>query len=313
MELFVPRLNFGRRLELLGNFVQHGAGQSPEAFRAYYDAVGIHKPAIYMSYVSFRDDIPTYFSTLANDLKSYHLHRLIPQIGLFMNGGGLNEHPVPSYDGEVADGGYDAQIAQLCAGLRALARPVYLRIGFEFNGPWNGYHADTFKRAWLRIATALRREKLEEVATVWCYCSLPSSREQPWGIDRDYEPFYPGDNFVDWWSIDLFSVADFSIDNARWFLEDATRRRFPVMIGESTPRWVGVQGGEQTWREWFIPYFDFIRTQPTVKAFCYINWNWTQYKPFADWGDARIEANEAILRLYQAELIQPWYRHAAIV
>src|SRR5260370_24453913 len=61
-------------------------------------------------------------------------------------------------------------------------------------------------------------------------------------------------------------------------MHDALHHGYPVMIGESTTRWVGgVQGGEETWRTWFDPYFTFIRTWPTVKAFCYISWNWEQY------------------------------------
>jgi hypothetical protein len=310
MQRFVARLDSGRKLEPSGNVVLHGAGQSPEAFRSYYAAVGGNKPLLYMSYVSFQDDLPAYFATLRDELRSYTSSSLIPQIGLYMNGGGLDEHPVPPYDEAVAAGLYDTQIAELCAGLKSLACPVFLRIGFEFNGPWNGYRPESFKRAWIRIVEALRREGLDEVATVWCYCPLPSRREQPWGVDRDYEAFYPGDDVVDWWSIDLFEVADFYIDNTRWFMEDATQRQFPVMIGEATPRKVGVNEGETAWQKWFRPFFDFIYSQPTVKAFCYINWNWTQYPQFHDWGDARIEANETVLRYYQAELANEWYRHA---
>lgn len=310
MKPFTPRLNFGRRLEPAGDVVLHGAGQSPAAFHSYDAAVGTTKPILYMSYVSFRDDLPAYFAALRQELDSFSGSPLVPQIGLYMNGGGLGEHAVGAYDEAVAGGAYDSQIEQFCVGLKTLNRPAFIRIGFEFNGSWNGYRPEPYKRAWRRIVEALRRENLTQVAAVWCYCPLPSSREQPGRIDRDYEPFYPGDDVVDWWSIDLFEVADFSIDNARWFMEDAARRGFPVMIGEATPRKVGVEGGEAAWRGWFAPFFDFIRSQPVVKAFCYINWDWTQYPQFADWGNARIEANAAVLERYQAELAHPWYRHA---
>jgi len=95
------------------------------------------------------------------------------------------------------------------------------------------------------------------------------------------------------------------------FLKDAEQRSFPVMIGESTPGWVGgVQGGEKTWKEWFVPYFSFIHTQPTVKAFCYISWNWAEYPAWSDWGDARIWVNPVILDHYQRELADPLYHHA---
>src|SRR5262249_52526965 len=130
---------------------------------------------------------------------------------------------------------------------------------------------------------------------------------------RDYDPYYPGDGWVDWWAVDLFSPDNFVMDNTRWFMADAERRRFPVMIGESTPRWVGgVQAGEAAWTAWFAPYFGFIRRHATVKAFCYINWDWTQYPVWSDWGDARIQANPVILERYRQELVDPLFQHARI-
>jgi hypothetical protein len=220
---------------------------------------------------------------------------------------------VPHYEQEVADGQLDAQIHALCEGLRLLQRPASIRIGFEFNGPWNGYEPQAYKAAWRRIVSTFRTSGLDEVAAVWCYCPPPSSREHPHGRDRDYLAYYPGDDYVDWWSIDLFSAEDFRLDNTQAFLQDAQQHGFPVMIGESTPRWVGgVRAGEETWRSWFAPYFTFIHAWPAIKAFCYISWNWAEYPLWADWGDARIWINKAILQRYRQELADPVYRHAPI-
>jgi hypothetical protein len=308
---FVPRLNFGRRLEPAGDVVLHGAGQSPDAFKDYWDAVGVNKPSVYMTYISLKDDLPKYFATLQAELELYAPARLMPQIGLFMNGGGLGEHPGPHYEHEVAEGKYDAQIEALCRGLKYLNRPVYLRIGFEFNGSWNGYVAEPFKAAWRRIVMALRAHNLNQVATLWCYCPLASAREKTWGVDRDYAPFYPGDDWVDWWSIDLFEPAQFAIENALFFMKDAEQHGFPVMIGETTPRWVGgVQRGAATWGTWYETFFNFIRAQPAVKGFCYINWDWAKYPGMDDWGDARIGENPVIVENYQQEMTNAFYRHA---
>jgi hypothetical protein len=85
------------------------------------------------------------------------------------------------------------------------------------------------------------------------------------------------------------------------------------MIGESTPRQVGgVQEAETTWNKWFIPYFNFIRTYPTIKAFCYISWDWREYPAWQDWGDARVWANEELLSWYKREISSIPYFHAAI-
>ena len=38
------------------------------------------------------------------------------------------------------------------------------------------------------------------------------------------------------------------------------------MIGESTPRYVGVADGEQSWNNWYKPYFDMIYSSPQIQA-----------------------------------------------
>jgi len=311
---YVPRLNFGRRLEPIGDVVLHGAGQSPEAFRQYFGAIGERKPALSMTYVDLRDDLSAYFQSLDQELDQYLPWSVVPQIGLIMTGGAdTDHHPEQHYEHDVAAGRYDDQIETFCAGLRRLNRPAYVRIGFEFNGSWFGYQPEPYKAAWVRIVSALRRHALDDVAAVWCYYPLPSQREHPAGVDRDYVAYYPGDEHVDWWAIDLFDAGPYTSDNALAFLADARSRGYPVMIGESTPRWVGgVQGGEATWNAWFVPYFDFIRTQPAVKAFCYISWDWTEYPIWQVWGEARMWANPIVLERYQRELADPLFCHAPI-
>lgn len=272
-----------------------------------------YKPVVYMSYVPLKADMRAYFDGLRRALSAYDPYNVVPQIGLYMNGGGLDEMHDGTYDNKVAQGYLDAQIEALCLELKRLERPVYLRIGFEFNGPWNGYSAGTFTAAWIRIVTALRSHVLENVATVWCYCPLPSMREDPDGnrIDRDYLAYYPGDEWVDWWSIDLFSPDMFTLDNTRWFMEAAEQHHFPVMIGESTPRGISVQMADEAWNQWYARFFNFIRMEPCVKAFCYINWNWDAYPEFSGWGDARIQVEPTILERYRQELADPMYLHAS--
>jgi hypothetical protein len=311
---YAGRLDFGRRLEPVGDRVIHGAGQDPDSFRAYWRAMGRgREPALYMSYTPLKADMRAYFEGLSRELDEYSPLRVVPQIGLHFNGGALEGKAEPHYEHEVAEGHLDVQIGAFCAGLRSLDRPAYVRIGFEFNGPWNGYEPEPYKAAWVRLVTALRSYGLEDVAAVWCYCPLPSDREEPGvgRIDRDYLQYYPGDEWVDWWSIDLFSPEMFELDNTRWFMEDARAAGYPVMIGESTPRWVGgVERGEAAWDAWYAPYFRFIRDHRIVKAFCYINWDWDRYPEFQGWGDARIQENELILERYRREIGDALFVHA---
>jgi len=322
---FIERQIFNRRFEPAGNVVLHGAGQDPgvgnrydpSPFRNYWEAMTVQqRPRIYMSYVPLKADMPEYFRRLREALSVYRPYQVLPQIGLYMNGEGEHGTWEPPYDSLVAQGQFDPQIQAFCRELRDFAIPTFVRIGFEFNGPWNGYRSDTYIAAWQRIVNAFRKNHVDNVATIWCYCPLPSTREEPnvGRIDRDYQAFYPGDDWVDWWSIDLFSPEMFTLDNTQWFLEDAATHGFPVMIGESTPRWIGgVQQAEEAWAKWFDPFFAFIRVQPTIKAFCYINWAWDSYPEFQGWGDARIEINLSLLDRYKNELANPWFVHAQVL
>lgn len=298
MNDFIPRTHSSRRLEPEG-VILHGAGQSPDAFTAYRKAVSPHTPCLYMAYADLRrTNFATWFAWLRAELERGGLG-LMPQIGLSMT---MDGQPENHYEHETAEGADDAAIAAFCRGLAELGCPAYVRVGFEFSGHWNGYQSGSYQRAWVRIARAVREHGLEKVALVWCYS--PDSR------DKDFIAYYPGDEWVDWWGIDLFALAHFSAPDTLAFMRAAAERGFPVMIGESTPRRVGVGGGETSWAAWFTPYFDFMRAHAHLKAFCYINWDWAAYPQYADWGDGRVETNPAVLACLRAELALPVYRHA---
>ena len=83
------------------------------------------------------------------------------------------------------------------------------------------------------------------------------------------------------------------------------------MIGESTPRNVGVLNGQQSWDQWFAPFFSFIHTHPEVKEFSYIDWNWSQYPQWSTWGDARLEQNAIVGGDFANEMDSLQYLHAS--
>jgi hypothetical protein len=293
---------FGRKLEPRGRVVLHGAGQTDDAtFREYSALLGPNRPILYMSYVDLEDDLDGFFKKLQADIGSYPDY-LVPQIGLSLNAGQAAKH----YEADVAEGRMDARVAMLCKGLKSLDRPVYLRIGYEFNGQWNGYDPADYVVAFRRIAVALRA-CAPETAVVWDYA--PDALGA--GYTSDYMRFYPGDDFVDWWAINLFAEDSFDSAGTRHFLDDAAAHQFPVMIAESTPRRHPVTEGVKVVDGWYKPYFELMRRYPQIKAFCYINWDWRKYPQWADWGDARIQNNPLVLAFYRREVANKLYRSAA--
>lgn len=298
-----PRSNYDARLEI-ADVVLHGAGQSPAAFKQYFDYMPAeNKPVIYMYYIELKAlENDRWVNDLIEQLSAYPDHFILPQIGLSMSDG---DDPNSSYEDSVATGVYDSQIGHLVQGLEKLGRPSYLRIGYEFNGlAWNGYSANTYVIAFQRITDAIRLAELE-VATVWC--SVVGG-----GTDDNYQSYYPGDNYVDWWAIDLFSVTDFSEPLTTNFMMDAHSSNKPVMIGETTPRFIGADDASD-WTDWFRHYYEFIENNAGVKATCYINWNWPEFTDFpqwSDWGNAELIANDFVRVNYVHRLRQNPYFNA---
>ncbi|AXT60906.1 PKD domain-containing protein [Aquimarina sp. AD10] len=283
------RNNYNARYEL-NDHIYHGAGQSYSDFQSYYNKMPKHhKPSMYMHYVSLKSlTSGTWSTTLKSNLASFGNDFVIPQIGVSMTvDGDPNQH----YEDDVAIGKYDQQIDYLIEGLKELDRPVFLRIGYEFNGSaWNGYQASTYVASFKRITDKIRVANIE-VATVWCFSA---------DGDADFTSFYPGDSYVDWWAIDIFSAEGFTSTKTVAFMNSAHSASKPVMIGESTPRFVGADD-DQDWDNWFKDYFNFIDNYPGIKASCYISWDWSN-TPWPTWGNAIIGTNDLIRVLYTHHL-----------
>ena len=295
------RDNYGAMLEPNGHILS-GAGQSPEAFNNFWNTMNpSHRPTLYMYYIELSKLTNTWYVDLKEKLNAYPNNFIIPQIGLSMTQEAQNGNPPSPYDVEVAMGTYDTQIEHLVTGLQQLGRPAYLRIGYEFNGvTWNDYTPEAYVRAFQKITDSIRDVDLE-VATVWCFAVD--------GI-ADFSLYYPGDSYVDWCAIDLFSADHFSDTKTIDFTTFAKTVNKPLMIGESTPRYIGVTDGTLDWNDWFVPYFNYINANSGVKAFCYINWDWSQYPRWNTWGDARIEENRYVAEQFNLTVSNSTYLHA---
>ena len=296
------RNNYGALLEI-DDVVLHGAGQSPDAFNLYFDLMPEdNKPVLYMYYITLNQiQSANWVDELKRELDRYPGQFLLPQIGVGMAPG---DDPANHFEDDVAAGLYDQEISYLAQGLKSLGRPAYVRIGYEFNGiAWNGYNPGTYVQAFQKITDTIWNYDLE-VATVWCAAVGG-------GTDSDYIDYYPGDNYVDWWGIDLFSESDFSEPLAASFMTDADNHGKPVMIGETTPRFIGADD-DADWEDWFLKYFGFIDDNPGIKATCYINWNWANYPQWSNWGNAQLNQNDFVRLNYVHRLRNDVYQHAAM-
>ncbi|MCK7485579.1 MAG: glycoside hydrolase family 26 protein [Bacillus subtilis] len=175
-------------------------------------------------------------------------------------------------------------------------RPADLHAsGYGFNGEWNRYDPEYYRLAFRRIKSIIDELHCQNISLVWSY--------NPAAIDKDYLKYYPGDDCVDWWGIDIFQTPEESAPYTYTFLEDAMAHHKPVMLGEATAFRYGAT--LEGWHKWFVSFFNYIKTNPVIKAACYINWDWTKYAKWSGWGDCRIESNKDLTKLYRNEMKDP--------
>jgi len=294
-EEFLPRHYYGAKLEPVAH-VLHGAGQcNVSDVGSYSQTLPPYHPVIFMDYCGVNGDGARFAKSLKKKLREFPNYTVV-QLGLSMTRDGK---PEEHYEHDVAAGKYDKRLMVLLASLKQLDVPFFIRIGYECNGSWNGYQPEAYKKAFRHVTQMLRTNGMT-AAVVWC--PHPNNLQEAM-------KYYPGDEWVDWWAVDIFSPNH--INESKPLLGEAHKHGKPVMIGESTPRGVGVLEGKRSWDTWFGPYFELIHTSPGIKAFCYINWNWAEYPKWKDWGDARLQQNSEVAALYRKEMARPLYQHGS--
>lgn len=260
-------------------------------------------------------------------------------IGLYM---------VNMVDG-VISGEYDRQIEILAEFIKEANRPVYLRIGYEFDGIWNSYDPEKYRVAFRYITEKLRNllgERKKLLFTVWQSCSSPLNV-----ILRNYQKpdislWYPGDDYVDFVGLSWFLPANMKYHGktptqkelAEEVLAFARLHNKPVMISEASPQGYdlseltkanispvldGPSGKnrvkktpEEIWNEWFKPFFEFVyENSDVIRVVAYINADWDSQPmwgpPYANgyWGDSRVQVNPIIRNLWLKEIKKSIWKH----
>ncbi len=274
---FAARTDHLHRLEPLGERILHGAALSFGPL----DSEDRSRPLVYAVYYALHD-LPYDWHLAVRTHLDQHAGYGLPQIDLGFNAAGQ------PYEAAIAAGQFDEAIERLCWGLQQLDRPALLRLGYAFNSSWRAYEATSYVEAWQRLAQTLRgRWGLDHVALVWTHKNDGGS---------DYLAYYPGDEYVDWWSVDVAAPQDLRLSRA--FVEAARERGYPVLVGVVSPTDLG--RAEQAWSHWFIPFLRFLRHHPNIKAFTHIDWDWSQAERFVD---------PILFARYRSELTHPIYQH----
>ncbi|MBI2422992.1 MAG: hypothetical protein HYV27_09210, partial [Candidatus Hydrogenedentes bacterium] len=135
----------------------------------------------------------------------------------------------------------EASIQNLVQALQNVGRPFFLRLGFEANGLHNQFCPEYFRSTYQKVITELRKKEHGlEFASVWHVTT---------GYGFDFEPFYPGDEFVDWMGVSIFFNGDIQPGGSKYnnlldLLTFAESHLKPVIICESAPIDYGVDVDE---------------------------------------------------------------------
>lgn len=154
---------------------------------------------------------------------------------------------LPASGGTLADGAagdYDSSYRRIALGLVANDEASsILRIGWEFNGSWNSWYADSSDRSqfvsfWRQIVTTMRSVPGADFKFEWC----PNVGD----TTDDLADYYPGNSYVDVIAEDVYDQAwstypgastEFSDLEAEpygldWLISFAAQQGKPVSIGE---------------------------------------------------------------------------------
>ena len=328
-------------LEPPDGYIYHGTSPHLPDVEAYITALG--DPAIFPAVEGMHAAVPgTRPQFLERHVRDF-LERVreagrIPHLSFSLSIG----------DGEPVDDiialtdTYDDLIRSIGRIIRDFGDPVFIRIGFEFNGSWNRYHPGLYPKAFRKFVDLLREEGAANFATIWCYEPDGPGDFDAIGPDGEYI-WYPGDDYVDWFGIDLFQHGHFVASDdanrrgrqeaARWarvqestyertkrFLAMAEKHGKPVFLSEVaavdvhfTPDHLDPDfaDGKSDWELWFEPFFALLAEYPQIKGFNYMSQDYRNTKYAAEgWGDVRIQINSYILERWKEALRDERFIHA---
>ncbi len=230
-------------------------------------------------------------------LKSYldspALKRCVMHVSIAMEG---------NSEDKVADGSFDHLISQFVAFVaNHPEHPFLIRIGYEFDGSWNDYDPQNFKKAFRRIVDALRAKNLTNFATVFASSSSVKAGQ--------FEEYDPGSSYYDWVGYSWWGGDQ----DGGPALDFARKVGKPVFIAEATPRghYFDKENHDEIWRDWFEKFFSHIdQNKDVIRAISYINADWDAQDMWDGWGQTRIETAPSIKERWLKKLATPTFINA---
>ncbi len=215
----------------------------------------------------------------------------------------------------------DSYIRGLLSELSGMRVPVFLRPISEMNGDWTPWGKQPQKYIEkFRLLADLVHRLAPNVAVVWCPSNIP----------EDFEKYYPGDAYVDWVGVNIYSdyhmigdpnmpastEAQFQTGKAASPMDKIDRiysmysEKKPIMVGECGFATYSVPNNEDclTWgKSQLAQFYGYLPLKyPRTKAVFYfsVNQGDPQYRPANKWSNYSLgRVKDDYVRLTQS----PYY------
>jgi hypothetical protein len=227
----------------------------------------------------------------------------------------------------IIDGYYDSYITGYAVQVKNWGKPLFIRLGHEFNGDWYTYGGakngggtlngfgdpakadgpERFIAAYRRVHDFFKQQGANNVVWIWC----PNNGSAPSESWNTPEAYYPGDNYVDWIGFDGYNFGKSQTWSA-WtdfrsiylsLYNKFENYNKPIMIGEFS----SVEGtGNNDKADWIRnTYVLNIRFSfPKIKAVTWFHVRKSENGVDTDW---RINSSDASLKSYQDAIADPYY------
>lgn len=171
----------------VGAFVEKDSGvesKKGEKFAAFNELSG-KQHAVYFNYHRYGAGFPNVW---ASQVKAA--------------GGAI--HLAVQPEGGLSEVKDDATLRKFARDAQAAGVPIFLRFASEMNGSWVKWHGDPkLYIEKFRLVAKVMKEEAPNVAMVWSPAANPK---------RNINDYYPGDDYVDWVGLSIYSVKFFNGD-----------------------------------------------------------------------------------------------------
>jgi len=283
----------------IGAFIEKDSGveaEKGEKYKAFNEQTG-KQHAIYFNYHRYGANFPHVW---ASQVKAA--------------GGAI--HLAVQPEGGLSEVKDDASLRKFAKDAQAAGVPIFLRFASEMNGSWVKWSGDPkLYIEKFRLVSKVMKEEAPNVAMVWSPAANPK---------RNIHDYYPGDEYVDWVGLSIYSVKFFNGDvnspadqvnplDSLDYVYQAYADRKPIMVSEYGATHFSKAGNTST-VNFAITKMNMLYHGAKLKYPRLKNINWFSLNTLTDSHSAErslnnfsLTENSSLFNAYKAMIKDPYY------